>query len=151
MTDMGSQPRGTDFLLWTTNPCSLTSGLDQLSKSANHPSRMVRDALEVAITAHEGQTRRHTGEPFILHPAPVALIISEYECDPPILAATLLHEAVEDTILTAEDLTDRSPASVARMVLSLTNPSDPGDGDRPCPHRSGRAAGTVDHCTPTFN
>ena len=97
---------------------------------ANHPSRVVREALEVAIAAHEGQTRRYTGEPFVLHPVAVAHIVSEYERDPLVLAAALLHDVVEDTDVTAHDLSVRFPASVVRMVLSLTNPSQPDDGDR---------------------
>ncbi len=97
---------------------------------ARHPSRVVREALELAVAAHEGQTRRYTGEPFVLHPVAVAHVVSEYERDPLVLAAALLHDVVEDTEVTAQDLADRFPASVVRMVLSLTNPSRPEDGNR---------------------
>jgi len=103
---------------------------DLLDEFAHHPSRVVREALELAAAAHEGQTRRYTGEPFVLHPVAVAHIVSEYERDPLVLAAALLHDVVEDTDVTARELATRFPASVVRMVLSLTNPSQPGDGDR---------------------
>ncbi|MCL7744368.1 HD domain-containing protein [Guyparkeria hydrothermalis] len=97
---------------------------------ASHPSLVVREALDVAIAAHDGQVRRYTGEPFVLHPVAVAHVASEYERDPLVLAAALLHDVVEDTEVTASDLASRFPASVVRMVLSLTNPSQPTDGDR---------------------
>ena len=97
---------------------------------ASHPSLVVRDALNLAISAHDGQVRRYTGEPFVLHPIAVADTVFEFERDPLVLAAALLHDVVEDTEVTARDLADRFPASVVRMVLSLTNPSDPKDGDR---------------------
>ncbi|KTG17681.1 MULTISPECIES: HD domain-containing protein [unclassified Guyparkeria] len=97
---------------------------------ASHPSLVVRDALNLAIAAHEGQVRRYTGEPFVLHPVAVAHLVAAYERDPLVLAAALLHDVVEDTEVTAADLASRFPASVVRMVLSLTNPSRPDDGDR---------------------
>jgi len=103
---------------------------DLLDDFAHHPSRVVREALELAIAAHDGQTRRYTGEPFVLHPVAVAHVVSEYERDPLVLAAALLHDVVEDTDVTAQYLADRFPASVVRMVMSLTNPSGPTDGDR---------------------
>ena len=98
---------------------------------ANHPSHVVRQALDVAWQAHDGQTRRYTGEPFVLHPVAVAQLVSEYERDPLVLAAALLHDVVEDTEVTARQLDALFPASVVRMVLSLTNPAGPDDGDRP--------------------
>lgn len=101
-----------------------------LDRFAHHPSHVVRQALDVAQWAHDGQTRRYTGEPFVLHPVAVAHVVSAYERDPLVLAAALLHDVVEDTEVTAQDLAARFPASVVRMVLSLTNPAGPEDGDR---------------------
>ncbi|MFN2310207.1 MAG: HD domain-containing protein [Gammaproteobacteria bacterium] len=82
------------------------------------------------MAVHAGQARRYTDEPFVLHLVAVAHWDSECERDTLVLIAALLHGVVEDTEVTAQDLADRFPASVVRMVLSLTNPSRPEDGNR---------------------
>lgn len=101
-----------------------------LAHFAAHPSFVVRDALRLAVDAHQGQVRKYTGEAFVTHPASVAHTVSEFDSDPLVLAAALLHDVVEDTAVTAQALRARFPATVVRLVLSLTNPSRPEDGDR---------------------
>jgi len=101
-----------------------------LEHFAAHPAFVVRHALRLAVDAHEGQVRKYTGEAFVTHPATVARTVSEFNTDPLVLAAALLHDVVEDTAVTPDDLRARFPATVVRLVLSLTNPSRPEDGDR---------------------
>jgi len=97
---------------------------------SRHPSLVVRRALAIAAEAHLGQVRRYTHEPFVTHPVAVANTVTPFDSEPLVLAAALLHDVVEDTPVTAADLASEMPSSVVRMVLSLTNPSTPADGER---------------------
>jgi GTP pyrophosphokinase len=72
----------------------------------HHPKadvRMVVRAYEVAEEAHRGQMRR-SGDPYITHPLAVAQILAELGMDEPTLAAALLHDTVEDTTVTLEQV-----------------------------------------------
>ena len=67
-----------------------------------HPSddiSMIAKAYEVAGKAHEGQLRK-SGEPYIIHPLNVALILAELELDKETIVAGILHDVVEDTVMT---------------------------------------------------
>ena len=66
-------------------------------------SKKIRRAFETAKAAHAGQVRK-SGEPFIIHPLEVAIILSELRLDKETLIAALLHDVVEDTLLTTEDI-----------------------------------------------
>ena len=57
---------------------------------------LVKKALEFASNAHNGQTRKYTGEPYIVHPIEVMELVREVIDDPEVLAAALLHDVVED-------------------------------------------------------
>lgn len=63
----------------------------------------IKKAYELANKAHEGQTRA-TGEPYIIHPLAVAYILAELRMDEEGLIAALLHDVVEDTEYTVEDI-----------------------------------------------
>src|SRR5262245_4228545 len=69
-------------------------------------ARLLRRAYELAERMHRGQTRE-SGEPFITHPIAVATILAEFGMDPIALAAALLHDTVEDTALTLEDVEEQ--------------------------------------------
>ncbi|MBD1558516.1 bifunctional GTP diphosphokinase/guanosine-3',5'-bis pyrophosphate 3'-pyrophosphohydrolase [Vibrio sp. S9_S30] len=69
----------------------------------------------VARNAHEGQTRS-TGEPYIIHPVAVARILAEMHLDNETLMAALLHDVIEDTETTKEDLEEQFGATVAELV-----------------------------------
>ncbi|HLX26024.1 MAG TPA: HD domain-containing protein, partial [Candidatus Cybelea sp.] len=76
-------------------------------------------AYEVAGAAHQGQLRA-SGESFIEHPLAVAGILAELEVDPPTIAAALLHDVVEDTSITSEQVTEQFGDEVARLVEGVT-------------------------------
>ncbi len=98
--------------------------LDQIVHNINgyHPGadlEVVRRAYEFAARAHEGQTRR-SGDPYVTHPLSVALIITQLKLDVPSVCAGLLHDAVEDTSTTIEELTERFGQEIAFLVDGVT-------------------------------
>jgi GTP diphosphokinase / guanosine-3',5'-bis(diphosphate) 3'-diphosphatase len=74
---------------------------------------------ELADAAHEGQ-RRASGESYIEHPLAVAGILAELEMDHQTIAAALLHDVVEDTSITSEQVTQQFGEEVARLVEGVT-------------------------------
>ena len=87
-----------------------------------HPSddiSMIERAYQVAKTAHEGQLRK-SGEPYIIHPLCVAIILADLELDKETIVAGILHDAVEDTIMTTEEITEQFGAEVALLVDGVT-------------------------------
>jgi guanosine-3',5'-bis(diphosphate) 3'-pyrophosphohydrolase len=76
-------------------------------------------AFEVGEQAHRGQTRR-SGEDYILHPVAVASILAGMRMDHQTVTAAILHDTVEDTDLTVDDLTREFGAEVARLVDGVT-------------------------------
>ncbi|MGI8796943.1 MAG: RelA/SpoT family protein [Acidimicrobiia bacterium] len=82
-------------------------------------TQLIEAAFAVARTAHAEQVRR-SGEPYIAHPLGVAMILADLGLDDVTIAAALLHDAVEDTTLTSDDLGDRFGADVAAIVEGVT-------------------------------
>ena len=76
-------------------------------------------ALKIALKAHEGQTRK-SGEPYIVHPILVAAITAKISNDEMMVQAALLHDVVEDTPYTIEDLLEEFGDDVSHMVEGLT-------------------------------
>jgi (p)ppGpp synthase/HD superfamily hydrolase len=86
-----------------------------------------RRALVIAAAAHEGQVRKYTGEGYVTHPMAVAEMLLEYGIeDPEMHAAALLHDVVEDTELTVEDVEKEFDWKVAVLVNQLTKLVLPG-------------------------
>ncbi|MDR3136902.1 MAG: bifunctional (p)ppGpp synthetase/guanosine-3',5'-bis(diphosphate) 3'-pyrophosphohydrolase [Coriobacteriales bacterium] len=79
----------------------------------------VRKAYDFAMAAHVGQ-RRKTGEDFINHPVAVALILAELRMDVDTISAALLHDTVEDSTRTLEDIRAHFSESVMRLVDGVT-------------------------------
>ena len=87
-----------------------------------HPSddiSLIEKAYNVASKAHEGQVRK-SGEPYIIHPLCVGIILAELEMDQETIAAGLLHDVVEDTIFTVDELKDLFGEDVALLVDGVT-------------------------------
>jgi len=80
---------------------------------------LIRRAYEVAAEAHQGQVRQ-SGEPYISHPVAVAAILADLGLDEVTLAAALLHDAVEDTAVTLEQVLADFGTEVAAMVDGVT-------------------------------
>lgn len=87
-----------------------------------HPSAdisMIKKAYEVASEAHKDQKRK-SGEPYIIHPLCVAIILADLELDKETIVAGLLHDAVEDTWMTYEEVEKEFGSEVALLVDGVT-------------------------------
>lgn len=81
--------------------------------------KMIEDAYHFALKKHEGQFRK-SGEPYIHHPIEVAYILASLQSGPATIASGLLHDVVEDTDATIEDIEKLFGEDVAKIVDSLT-------------------------------
>ncbi len=87
-----------------------------------HPSddiSLIEKAYRTAYEAHKKQVRK-SGEPYIIHPLCVAIILADLEMDKETIAAGLLHDVVEDTILTDEEIEEQFGSDVALLVDGVT-------------------------------
>jgi len=99
--------------------------IDALLKQvhANRPSEdilLIRKAWEFCVRHHEGQMRA-SGEPYIVHPLEVAEVLAEMKMDSTAIAAGLLHDSVEDTPATNEEIEAEFGDQVAHIVEGVTN------------------------------
>ena len=102
----------------------MSSSIDSLiqkvrSYNGKGDTRMIRDAYEFARTHHADQLRR-SGEEFILHPLGVAHILADMQMDETTLAAALLHDVVEDTDISLEEVKRRFGPEVAEIIDGVT-------------------------------
>ena len=87
-----------------------------------HPStdtEIIKKAYEVAKAAHRDQKRK-SGEPYIIHPLAVGIILAELEMDKETIAAGILHDVVEDTDTTLDDIKREFGEEVAELVDGVT-------------------------------
>ena len=87
-----------------------------------HPSAdisMIEKAYRIAKDAHKDQVRK-SGEPYIIHPLWVGIILADLEMDKETIVAGMLHDAVEDTAMTLEDITKEFGEEVALLVDGVT-------------------------------
>ncbi len=87
-----------------------------------HPSAdisMVEKAYRIAKNAHKDQVRK-SGEPYIIHPLWVGIILADLEMDKETIVAGMLHDAVEDTAMTLDDITREFGEEVALLVDGVT-------------------------------
>lgn len=80
---------------------------------------LLRRAHDVAERAHRGQVRK-TGDPYITHPVMVAKMLAEYGLDAETIAAAFLHDTVEDTPLTLDDVQSEFGPTVAQLIDGVT-------------------------------
>ncbi|MCE9535509.1 MAG: bifunctional (p)ppGpp synthetase/guanosine-3',5'-bis(diphosphate) 3'-pyrophosphohydrolase, partial [Nitrospirae bacterium] len=100
------------------------TGLDQLldrirSYSADADLGLVRKAYDFSAKAHEGQLRR-SGEPYLQHPIAVAGVLSSLKADVVAIVAGLLHDTLEDTVATADELEREFGKDVVHLVDGVT-------------------------------
>lgn len=90
------------------------------SEMTDEDKTLIRQAFELAVEAHKEQ-RRKSGEPYILHPIAVATICAEeIGLGPTALAAALLHDVVEDTAVTLEEIREQFGNRIGKIVDGLT-------------------------------
>lgn len=80
---------------------------------------MVRKAYAFSVKAHEGQTR-HSGEPYVKHPVAVAGVLTSLKTDVTAIVAGLLHDTLEDTVATADELEREFGKDVVHLVDGVT-------------------------------
>jgi len=106
-----------------TNVLTVTRFRDLLKIArANRPTDdldIIRRAYELSLEHHSGQ-QRASGEPYLVHPLEVAILLAEMKLDTTAIAAGLLHDSVEDTILTTEQIQEKFGEQVAHIVEGVT-------------------------------
>ncbi len=85
-------------------------------------SDAVFEAIEFAARAHRHQHRKGTGVPYIIHPLGVAHILIDYGCPQDLVVAAILHDTVEDTRVTVEELRQKFGSRVAGIVDGASEP-----------------------------
>ena len=95
-------------------------------------------AIETAVRAHAGQYRKGTRIPYIVHPLGVAQILIRAGCSQEVVAAGILHDTLEDTSLTLEDIRGEFGSPVAQLVAGASEPDRGAEWEA-------RKAHTVEH------
>jgi len=90
----------------------------------------IKKALTFAKTAHGSQKRKYTGAPYYVHLVEVMKLVKSVTKDEEMLQAALLHDVVEDTPVTLQQVRDEFGDRVAMLVGGLTDVSRPEDGNR---------------------
>ncbi len=93
---------------------------------------LVERAKKFAAAAHESidQRRKYTGAPYIVHPEAVSKTVESVTDDPEMIAAAWLHDVVEDTPISIEEIQEEFGATVAALVDDLTDVAEKSDGNR---------------------
>ncbi len=94
--------------------------LDKVAKYAPDPDRgVILDAYLIAAKAHEKQQRKD-GTPYLTHPLEVADLLADLRMDVDTIATALLHDTLEDTLITQEELAEQFGAEIAELVDGVT-------------------------------
>ncbi|MGN0297698.1 MAG: RelA/SpoT family protein [Lachnospiraceae bacterium] len=92
---------------------------DGIKTRSDADLELIRKAYHLANSKHNG-IKRKSGEPYIIHPICVAIILNEIHMDMETIASGLLHDVVEDTDVTLEDLTEEFGETIAMLVDGVT-------------------------------
>lgn len=79
---------------------------------------MIREAAAFARQVHEGQLRKGTAIPYIVHPCEAAVIVSGLTDDPEVISAALLHDVIEDAGVTRKELEEKFGLRIAGLVFA---------------------------------
>ena len=90
-----------------------------LENNANADTDIIEKAYNFALKAHSGQ-KRFSGEPYITHPLEVGIILADLKLDTTTITAALLHDTVEDTGITLEDIEKEFNEEIAQLVNGVT-------------------------------
>lgn len=101
------------------NSITLQDLLNKLREYNPEEVEIVKRAYEYADTLHKGQMRQ-SGEPYISHPLNVAYILAEMHADRDTICAGLLHDTLEDTNITKEDISHDFNQNIANLVDGVT-------------------------------
>lgn len=95
-------------------------------------NKLIKQSYEFAEYHHRmvGQRRKYTNEPYIIHPASVAKLVKSIGGTPHMIAAANLHDTLEDTNATLDDIVSNFGKLVGVYVNGLTDASKPEDGNR---------------------
>ena len=109
-------------------PSASVAAFEDATRHLAHDRERLVDALDFAARAHEGQLRK-SGEAFVTHPIAVAAILGELKLDADAVIAGLLHDTVEDTEVTVDDVGARFGSQVARIVEGVTDSEASAEAD----------------------
>lgn len=84
---------------------------------------IIEKAINFAAKAHVGQTRKSTDIPYISHPFAVGMILQESKCSDEVIAAGILHDTLEDTSVTVEELSEHFGEEITKLVEAASEPS----------------------------
>ncbi|MDP6962646.1 MAG: HD domain-containing protein [Planctomycetota bacterium] len=110
--------------IYSLNPEQLEQRLRELTASMTWPS--AERAIEMAQQAHEGQIRRGSKLPYIVHPIRVALLLLEVaeQSNAAVICAAILHDVLEDSNIPEDEIEDIFGSQVLDMVVALTHPQN---------------------------
>jgi (p)ppGpp synthase/HD superfamily hydrolase len=91
---------------------------------------IILDAVKFAREAHEGQQRKYTFKPYVFHPINVGFILTYITSDENIIVGGILHDVIEDTDATEDDILHMFGRPITDYVMDVTNISKPEDGNR---------------------
>jgi guanosine-3',5'-bis(diphosphate) 3'-pyrophosphohydrolase len=88
---------------------------------------IIKKAKEFATEKHQGQKRKFSGRPYIIHPQAVATLLEEYGYSNEVIAAAWLHDVIEDCEVTVKELIDKFGKYVTDLIVEITHPNVKGD------------------------
>ena len=93
--------------------------LEKVKEYSQTEKKMIAKAYQYAKDLHQGQYRQ-SGEPYVMHPLTVAYILADMHADCDAICAGLLHDTLEDTKITKEEIEENFNPSVAKLVNGVT-------------------------------